>query len=339
MLSDGGRMAAKNPIRIGAAAAFVIAASLLAINVQQAPAQSPDLCEGPRTVSTISPTELRVTQTRDGSAEVPAAYDWPLEPFDRQHPVRGFLDDPRIGSHGSHAFHFGIDISAPDGTPVYAVRGGEVFFDSGQAIAVVVGPNHEFGYWHVVPAVTSHEHVAAHQLLGWIAAGWGHVHFAERINGVYVNPLRPGGIGPYTDASAPSVAGVSIQDGGNGALTFVADAYDMPSPAVPGEWAGLPVTPVLLRWRLSRNGGPTSPWTVAADFRERMLDAALYPSVYAPETTQNHPGRAGRYCFYLAGGLNLDDGTYEIEVQATDTRGNQADGRLDFQIAAGAVAT
>jgi Peptidase family M23 len=331
-------MATKNPIRIGAAAAIIIAASLLAINVQQAPAQSPGRCDDPSTMSTISPTELRVTQMPGASAEVPAAYDWPLKPFDQQHPVRGFFDDPRIGAHGSHAFHFGIDISAPDGTPVYAVRGGEVFFDSGQAIAVVVGPEHEFGYWHVVPAVTSHQHVSAHQLLGWIAAGWGHVHFAERIDGVYVNPLRPGGIGPYSDTSAPSVAGVSIQDGGNGTLTFVADAYDMPSPAVPGDWAGLPVTPVLIRWRLFRIGAPTPTWNVAADFRERMLDAALYPSVYAPETAQNHQGRAGRYCFYLGRGLSLDDGAYEIEVQALDTRDNRADGRLDFQIAAGAVA-
>ena len=331
-------MATQNPIRIGAAAAVVIAASFLALDVHPAPAQSPGQCNEPRTVSAIAPTELRVTQTRGRSAEVPAAYSWPVKPFDRQHPVRGFLDDPRIGAHGSHAFHFGIDISAPDGTPVYAVRGGEVFFDSGQAIAVVVEPEHEFGYWHVAPAVASHQHVAAHELLGWVAAGWGHVHFAERIDGVYVNPLRPGGVGPYSDTSTPSVAGISIQDSDNSALTFVADAYDMPSPVVPGEWAGLPVTPVLLRWRLLRHGGSMSPWTVAADFRARMLDAALYPSVYAPETTQNHPGRPGRYCFYLARGLRLDDGGYELEVQATDTRGNRADARLDFQIAAGEVA-
>ena len=51
-----------------------------------------------------------------------APYPWPLEPFDRQHPVRGFLNDPRIAD-ASHAFHFGIDISAPDGTAVYAVAG------------------------------------------------------------------------------------------------------------------------------------------------------------------------------------------------------------------------
>ena len=41
-------------------------------------------------------------------------YGWPLRPFDRPHPVRGYFDDPRVeygsGEH-SLAFHFGIDIS------------------------------------------------------------------------------------------------------------------------------------------------------------------------------------------------------------------------------------
>jgi hypothetical protein len=49
-------------------------------------------------------------------------YSWPLQPFDRAHPVRAFFNDPRI-SGATKAFHFGVDISAPNGTPVYAVTG------------------------------------------------------------------------------------------------------------------------------------------------------------------------------------------------------------------------
>jgi len=55
-------------------------------------------------------------------------YPWPLKPFDRSHPVRGYFNDPRI-SGTSRAFHFGIDISAPNGTPVYAVRRGVVHLE------------------------------------------------------------------------------------------------------------------------------------------------------------------------------------------------------------------
>src|SRR5262245_35560893 len=56
------------------------------------------------------------------------AYGWPVKPFDRQHPVRGVFGDPRIGET-SHSFHFGVDVSAPDGTPVYATATGTVVRD------------------------------------------------------------------------------------------------------------------------------------------------------------------------------------------------------------------
>src|SRR5207248_3100597 len=40
-------------------------------------------------------------------------YDWPLKPFDRPHPVRACLDDPRVSMDlTQRTFHFGIDISA-----------------------------------------------------------------------------------------------------------------------------------------------------------------------------------------------------------------------------------
>src|SRR5215210_9449365 len=54
------------------------------------------------------------------------SYRWPLKPFDRQHPVRGLFGDPRIVGHDAEhgTFHFGIDISARDGTPVYATLNG-----------------------------------------------------------------------------------------------------------------------------------------------------------------------------------------------------------------------
>ena len=331
-------MATTTHIRTGAAAALVLAASILSVQTRPAPAQSGSACGGPRTLLTATtPSTLRVTQKLAHPAVSPAAYDWPVKPFDRQHPVRGFLDDPRIGSGGSHAFHFGIDVSAPDGTPVYAVEAGEVFFDSGRSIAVVSGPSHVFGYWHIVPSVKDHQHVARHQLLGVIDKGWEHVHFAERLNGVYVNPLRPGGLGPYNDTTAPDIAAVSLVRTRDGSLTVLANAYDMPSLQVPGDWANEPVTPALLRWRVLREGSPAGGWRTAADFRGRMIDAKLFHSIYAPATTQNHEGKPGLFCFYLSDSWKPADGSYRIEVQAFDTRDNHADARLDFSVENGSV--
>src|ERR1043165_2570356 len=64
-------------------------------------------------------------------------YGWPVKPFDRQHPVRANLDDPRNGHGDAKSFHFGVDISAPNGSPVYAVAPGKVFVTRGrEAVAV-----------------------------------------------------------------------------------------------------------------------------------------------------------------------------------------------------------
>ena len=330
-------MATTTHIRTGAAAALILAATILASQARPASAQSGSRCGTPRTLLTVGAPSMSVTRTLGHAAALPASYDWPVKPFDQQHPVRAFLDDPRIGKNGVHAFHFGIDVSAPDGTPVYAVEAGEVFFDSPEAIAVVAGPSHEFGYWHIVPAVKSHQHVERHQLLGTIAKGWEHVHFAERLKGDYINPLRPGGLGPYGDTTAPEIAQISLVKTDDGSLTVLANAYDTPSLPVPGDWADLPVTPALLQWRVVREGRTIGGWRTAADFRGRMLDQAQFQTVYTPQTQQNHKGQAGVFCFYLTQSWKPSDGRYQIEVQASDTRDNQVDAVLDLTVDNGKV--
>ena len=119
---------------------------------------------------------------------------WPLKPFDRPHPGRGYFNDPRI-SGSSRAFQFGIDIAAPNGTPVYAVRGGVVHHEGRRSLSVVDGDVH-FGYWHLIPAVAHRTRVERHQLVGHVEAPSRHVHFAERRSGTYRDPLRPGALSP-----------------------------------------------------------------------------------------------------------------------------------------------
>ena len=101
-------------------------------------------------------------------------YGWPIEPFGRAHPVRGYFNDPRISGR-SRAFHHGIDIACADGTPVYAIEGGTVHRNA-RRVAVVSPRGRVFGYWHIVPAVRHRQDVRTHQLLGHVEAPWAHVH-------------------------------------------------------------------------------------------------------------------------------------------------------------------
>jgi murein DD-endopeptidase MepM/ murein hydrolase activator NlpD len=330
-------MATTQHIRSSAAAVLLVAASLLAAHVDPAAAQPGSTCGGTSTVfAADTSAALSVTQTFGHTRAVPAAYGWPVKPFDRQHPVRANLNDPRIGHEGGTAFHFGIDISVPDGTPVYAVTGGEAYVRPGN-VSVADGGRHSFGYWHVRAAVVNHQQVRRHQLLGWVNPGWEHVHFAELAHGVYLNPLRPGGLGPYADVSAPEIGEITLKRLAGGGFQVLANAYDTPSPRVPGGWTNEPVSPALLQWRVFRNGHAVTGWQTAADFRTQMLDRKLFESVYAPPTRQNHKGKAGLYCFFLSHEWKPADGTYRIEVAASDTRENRAVAHLDFTIGKGQV--
>jgi murein DD-endopeptidase MepM/ murein hydrolase activator NlpD len=262
--------------------------------------------------------------------DLSSAYGWPIKPFDRQHAIRGAFDDPRqgigVGGLFESSFHFGVDISAPDGTPVYAVAAGTVF-NYPDAVTVHQPGGHEFAYWHVVSAASEHSRVSAGELIGYVRFPWGHVHFAEREHNTYLNPLRPGGLEPFTDNTAPVVDDIDVAQQ-NGQLIATASAYDTPPIAPPPPWQDARWTPALLQWRLIRNGNEVLPWQTAADFSvwHKPLE---YDTIYAPGTVQNRPLTPGKYVFWLTHGLDthtFPDGTYELEVAASDTRGNTGTG-------------
>ena len=253
------------------------------------------------------------------------AYGWPLAPFDAQHPVRGSFDDPRLHidalGNQTASFHFGIDISAEDGTPVYAVASGTVYRYP-DAIAVRERDGHEFSYWHVVAAVAEHQSVREHDLLGWVKAPWAHVHFAESLRSTYVNPLRPGALQPYVDGTAPTVG--PIAPVGNG---LVADVWDTPPTAPPPPWEGSRLTPALVRWRID-----DGPWQTAVDFRRTLLPPERFDDVYALGTWQNKPNRPGRYLIWLTHDLDLTPGPHRIEVGAADLGGNVGLGETELRV-------
>lgn len=298
-----------------------------------------------------------------------SSYGWPVKPFDKPHPVRGGFGDPRtifagppsertlLSGPGTFQFHFGIDVSAPDGTPVYPVVSGRVVSASEDWLAVGCDGGRTFEYWHITPKVSVGAQVeAGRTVLGRILKGAGHVHLTERDGGVAVNPLAPGRLGPYSDHTTPRVDGISFRrtvtsgdlmpDLLRGRVEIVASADDLPALHVPGAWHDLPVTPALVTWRIERatTHKVVVRERVAYDVRGAMPPNDRFWNVYARGTHQNmcvfgkHFSylQPGRYLFRLAtGGFDtktLPDDVYELIVTATDIRGNSSSLAVRFSV-------
>jgi hypothetical protein len=265
-----------------------------------------------------------------------ATYGWPVRPFDRQHPVRSFFDDPRQEGSDPASFHFGIDVSAADGTPVYAVADGVVRLQPDSVALVADAGGRVFSYWHVDALVADATRVTAGTAIGTIKQGFGHVHFAELHDGTYVNPLRPGGIAPYVDATSPTIVTLFAAAGTrkldlaavSGTADLLVDAYDTPPTPLPAPpWNLTRVAPAYIRWRLVPDGASTARWHTAMDFRSYQPPRERFADVYAPWTTLNRPNRPARLVYYLARSWNsrrLPNGRYRLQVAVFDSQGNSA---------------
>jgi len=314
-------------------------------------------------VTTFALTGSLALPARSSAASTLPPYGWPVKPFDRVHPVRGTFGDPRtvftggpsrrtlLTGEGSFSFHFGIDVSAPNGAAVYPVESGTVTAVSqakGREYVDVASSNgRSFQYWHITAIVAPGQRVEADAtVLGHILRPAGHVHLTELDNGVIVNPLVPGHLRPYADTTPPTVTRIEFMQSVtgpdvsprhlHGRLELVATAQDMPTLPVPGAWNGLPVTPALLSWsvRSAGTGRIVVPTRVVYDVRTHLPDPATFWRVYARGTHQNMTTfgthysyrQPGAYLFRLApDGFDtrtLHDGVYELVVTATDIRGN-----------------
>ena len=192
----------------------------------------------------------------------------------------------------------------------------------------------DFGYWHIVPAVTHHQRVKKHQLVGHVEAPWLHVHFAEHRSDRYRDPLRPGALTPWRDTTKPHVTRIVLltqrpgtRPGSDlGAVDVIAEAHQMPPLAVPAPWdepAGDTRPCPLAR-------APRRPHHAGLAHTDRLQQGAaprrgVQPHLRARERGRTGPGKPGLYRFFLAHTWSttlLDDGQYRLEVEATDLRGS-----------------
>ena len=288
-----------------------------------------------------TPRGARLGQQGQAS-KISALYAWPLKPFHEAHPVRGYFNDPRI-SGKSRAFHFGIDIAAPNGTPVYAVRAGVVHLQGGRSLSVADG-DLAFGYWHVIPAVTHHQRVAQHQLLGHVESPWLHLHFAEHRAGVYCDPLRPGGLTPVgrrdqaagdeDRALAQRPAALARRDlwcggrdrrGSPDAAARRARAVARPA-RDPGPHP-LARPPRRPDGAALAHAGRLQPWDAAAG--EVPLDLRARHPAEPPRETRPVPLLPRPHLEHLA----APGRPYHVEVEASDLYGNKGSLQLPFTIA------
>ena len=122
---------------------------------------------------------------------MPINYTYFSSPFGyRIHPI-----------YGDRRFHYGVDLSAPQGTPIYASRGGVVTttaYEAGGA-GYWVSINHLDGfstrYLHMTHYIVSPgQYVAAGQVIGYCGSTGGstgpHLHFGVYYNGTAVNPAK-----------------------------------------------------------------------------------------------------------------------------------------------------
>lgn len=129
--------------------------------------------------------------TSSGSWLVPCSYVKVSSPF-------GNREQPTAGAS---TYHQGIDLSAPEGTPIYASRTGIITVKStsksaGNYITINHGDGYSSVYMHMsrFASVSVGQAVSAGQVIGYVGSTGistgNHLHFGIMYNGSYVNPAN-----------------------------------------------------------------------------------------------------------------------------------------------------
>ncbi len=135
-----------------------------------------------------------------GSAGYVGGGDWlyPLPFVAAVNDTFGWRDTHPV--YGDARMHYGVDLDAPIGTPVYASRSGLVYYTdyeeggAGNYVMLEHGNGYRSVYMHLSYYIVSMgEYVTAGQIIGYSGATGGvtgpHLHFGIMVDGEYVNPM------------------------------------------------------------------------------------------------------------------------------------------------------
>ena len=124
----------------------------------------------------------------DAEFMIPCDYEWLSSPFgNRWHPTQGIWK-----------MHYGVDLAAYSGKPIYATRSGVVTtatynWSAGNYVSINHGDGFASIYMHMTNYIVSKgDYVSQGQVIGYVGSSGDstgpHLHFGISYNGTYVNP-------------------------------------------------------------------------------------------------------------------------------------------------------
>ena len=132
--------------------------------------------------------QIQNTNSISGSKLESPYFSWPIPGHTF---ISSYYGKRKSPTKGASSFHSGLDIPAPEGTPLYAIEDGEITFCSwglggGYTIVIKLSkyPNMTISYCHVSPniPVKLHEVVKCNSLIGYVGP--------KNVYGIRNNPYK-----------------------------------------------------------------------------------------------------------------------------------------------------
>ncbi|MDI6703293.1 MAG: Ig-like domain-containing protein [bacterium] len=289
---------------------------------------------------------------------IASGYQWPVDSFDKQHPINATLGEYRSKFHNGvdiGRFHRGVDIGEPEKTNVYPVVSGtvaKIVYRGKNSYVTVEDGNRKIDYVHINPnpSIRVNQSVTAGETVLGTINDLNHLHFQEDEGAV--NPLRPGGLTPFTDKGEPKVKKVEVvkdstPDAPDAGKPFPTDSNGIPivsgnvdikvwaydprvnADGTPGERGGMGIYRIGYEVRKESDGtlveGPTYRIqfdTISSDYKVKYVydPKSSYIPVNFIYLATNYPNSNGYW-----NTERLEDGRYKVKSLVEDIKGRSAE--------------